>query len=228
MLSPIESMQIVARRFEPIGARYAFTGGTILGLLVDNPALSELRPTKDVDIIVEIFTYTELSALEKRLRECGFQHDTSDGAPICRWIVDGCRVDVMPVDSTVLGMNSRWFQEALQYSNKVELGQNCRANIIAPALFIATKLEAFKDRGKGDYYGSHDLEDIVTVIDGRAAIVQDISATASKVRAFIAASLSRMIQHPDFHDALPGHLPALSRGRRNIVLERFKAIAALA
>lgn len=228
MLSPIESMQIVARRFKPVGARFAFVGGAVIGLLVDHPALLELRPTKDVDLIVDIFTYAEFSALENRLRELGFQNDTSDGAPICRWTVEGCRVDVMPVDSAVFGMNSRWLQEALQHSNMLELGKNCRANIIAPALFIATKLETFKDRGKSDYYGSHDLEDIITVIDGRAAIVQDISTTVPEVRTFIAASFARMIEHPDFRDALPGHLSALSRGRGNIVMERFKAVAALA
>jgi hypothetical protein len=220
-------MQIVARRFESVGARFVFTGGTVIALLVDNPALSEIRPTKDVDIIVEIFTYAEFSALEERLRNAGFQHDTSDGAPICRWVVEGCRVDVMPVNSTALGMNSRWFPEALQCSNNLELGQNCRANVVTPALFIATKLEAFKDRGKTDYYGSHDIEDIVTVVDGRATIVQDISTTLPEVRAFIAASFTKMIQHPDFRDALPGHLSTLSRGRGNIVLDRFKAIAAL-
>ncbi|MCK4690308.1 MAG: hypothetical protein KAT20_00755 [Desulfuromonadales bacterium] len=35
------------------------------------------------------------------------------------------------------------------------------------AHFIATKLEAFFGRGNGNYWGSHDLEDIMTVIDGR-------------------------------------------------------------
>lgn len=94
MLSPIESMQIVAKRFEPLGVRFTFVGGAVMGLLVDNPQLSELRPTKDVDIIVEVFTYIEFSALEERLRKAGFQHDTSDGAPICRWIIEECRADI--------------------------------------------------------------------------------------------------------------------------------------
>jgi hypothetical protein len=31
---------------------------------------------------------------------------------------------------------------------------------------VATKLEAFLKRGGGDYIASHDLEDIVTVVDG--------------------------------------------------------------
>ncbi len=227
MLSPIESMEIVARRFEPLGVRFTFVGGAVMGLLVDNPQLSELRPTKDVDIIVEVVTYAEFSILEERLRKAGFRHDTSDGSPICRWIVEDCRVDIMPADSAALGMNSRWFREALEFSNRVKFGLKCTANIIAPALFIATKLEAFKDRGKRDYYGSHDLEDIVTLIDGRATIVENVSGTARDVRAFIASSFAEMIRNADFQDALPGHLPGMSRQRVSIVTERFKEIAAL-
>lgn len=198
-------------------------------LLVDHPELSELRPTKDVDVIVEIVTYIELSALEERLRAADFQHDTSEGAPICRWIVEGCRVDVMPIDSTALGMNSKWFKEALQLSNTVALGRNCSAKVIAPALFIATKLEAFNDRGKGDYYGSHDLEDIITLVDGRSAIVEDISSTIADVRAFIANWFAQMLKHPDFRETLPGHLSGISgsRQRTSIVMQRFEAIAAL-
>jgi hypothetical protein len=77
---------------------FAFLGGAVLGLLVDHPELMEIRPTKDVDVIVEIVTLREFYAMEERLGAGGFQHDTSEGAPICRWIVEGCRVDVMPMD----------------------------------------------------------------------------------------------------------------------------------
>ena len=145
-------MQIVAKRLEPLGVPFAFLGGAVLGLLVDHPELMEIRPTKDVDVIVEVVTLTEYYEMEEKLRAAGFQHDISEGAPICRWIVDGCRVDVMPVHSTALGMNSNWFPEAIQLSRIMEMGKGCSARVITPALFIATKLEAFKDRGRRDFY----------------------------------------------------------------------------
>jgi hypothetical protein len=34
-------------------------------------------------------------------------------------------------------------------------------------------VETFRGRGKGDYPNSHDLEDLLTVIGGREAIVQE-------------------------------------------------------
>jgi len=228
MPSPIESMRIVAKRLEPLDVPFAFVGGAVVCLLVDDPNLVEIRPTKDVDVIVEVVTLSGYYALEERLRAVGFQHDQSEGAPICRWIVDGCRVDVMPINS-FLGMNSKWFAEAIEYSKAVDLREECTARVITPPLFLATKLEAFKDRGKGDFYASHDLEDIITIMDGRASIVEEIASLPPPIREFIANQFNRFLDEPDFHDAFPGHLSGISgaRQRADLVKSRFVAIAAL-
>jgi len=90
MSTPLEEMRTVAKRLQPLEIPFTFIGGAVLGLLVDDPKLSEIRSTKDVDVVVEVVTYGEYMALEERLRQARFQHDTSQGAPICRWIIDGC------------------------------------------------------------------------------------------------------------------------------------------
>ena len=126
MPTPLESIRIVATRLSPLNVRFVFLGGAVVPLLVDNPTLMEFRPTKDVDVIVELISYPEFSAFEKRLRAAGFQHDTSEGVPICRWMVENSRVDIMPTDSRPLGMNSKWFPEALKLSNLVDLGEDGR------------------------------------------------------------------------------------------------------
>jgi UDP-glucose 4-epimerase len=41
--------------------------------------------------------------------------------------------------------------------------------VAPPAYLLATKLEAFRSRGKDDLYGSRDFEDIIALIDGREA-----------------------------------------------------------
>src|SRR6478735_6452831 len=111
MPTPREEMQIVARRLGPLNLPYAFVGGAVMCLLVDYPELTQFRHTKDVDVVVEIITYSQFARLEERLRLNEFKHDTSEGAPICRWVVDGCKVDIMPSESASLGMNTRWFPE---------------------------------------------------------------------------------------------------------------------
>ena len=220
-------MRLVAKRLGPLDVPFVFVGGAVMPFLVDQPELTEFRPTKDVDVIVKVVTYQEFSKLEARLRLVDFRHDSSEGAPICRWIVDECLVDVMPMDSALLGMNSKWFPEALDLAELADLGENCSAKVVSPPVFLATKLEAFKDRGKGDFYGSHDLEDIITLIDGRATIVKEVYAAPEAIRDFIGSSFEKLLNSVDFRDAFPGHLSGLTgaRERAELVLRRFEAIS---
>jgi hypothetical protein len=229
MPAPLEEMRIVAERLRPLDVPFAFIGGAVMCLLVDHPELTEFRRTKDVDVIVAVVTYAEYAALEERLRHAGFRHDTSEGAPMCRWLVDGCRVDVMPQAPANLGMNTRWFPEVLQLASDTDLGEGCFAKVVTPPLFLATKLDAFNDRGKGDYYASHDLEDIVTLVDGRAAIIQEVAAITVGIRRFVASEFAKILRHPDFPETLPGHMPAMlgASQRIPILLQRFEAISAL-
>lgn len=228
MPTPLESMRIVAARLRGLDVPFAFVGGAVVSVLVDDSSLTEIRPTKDVDVIVEIVTRIDYYALEEQLRSAGFQHDISEDAPICRWVVDQCKVDIMPTNSAALGMSSKWFPEALALAEIRDLGEGLQANVITAALFLATKLEAFKDRGKGDYYGSHDLEDIITLVDGRASIVNDVAESSEAVRIFIRDQFHHFLEQPDFNDAFPGHLSALSRPRAQLVLRRFRDISNLA
>lgn len=39
---------------------------------------------------------------------------------------------------------------------------------------MATKIEAFKGRGRGDFLASHDLEDVVSVVDGRETLGAEV------------------------------------------------------
>jgi hypothetical protein len=230
MPTPREEMRIVTRRLQPLEMPFVFIGGAVMCLLVDHPDLTEFRPTKDVDVIIEIVTYCELALFEDRLRKAEFRNDTTKGAPICRWIVDGCLVDIMPQDPKPLGMSSRWFPEALQLANNVDLGEGCIVPVVAPPVFLATKLEAFKDRGKGDFYMSHDLEDMITLTDGRANIVDEIARSPQEIRKFVAEGFAVLLKHPDFQDALPGHMPKMAGSEKRLsqVIEKFRAISLLA
>jgi hypothetical protein len=99
--------------------------------------------------------------------------------------------------------------------------------IVTPALFLATKLEAFRGRGGDDILTSHDLEDIIAVIDGRHEIVDDVAHAAADVRAYIASEIQALLDNPDFVEALAGFLlpdPA-SQARRHLLEERLRMIS---
>ncbi len=223
----LESIEIVALRLEPIDIPFAFLGGAAVCLLVDNPELMDFRPTKDVDIIIKVTTPFEMAKLDERLRKHGFQHDMGKGAPICRWEIGSCKVDIMPIDQKVLGMNSRWLAEALNTAREKTIAKNISVKVVTPPYFLATKLEAFKDRGNGDFYGSPDIEDMVTLIDGCASMVDEVGKSSNVLRRYLADAFTNIIQAPNFNDAFAGHFPAdlASRQRIPMVLERIRAIA---
>ena len=71
--------------------------------------------------------------------------------------------------------------------------------------FLATKLAAFESRGGGDPLGSHDLEDLVRVVDGRASIVEEFQSAPADLRSFVSTSLSSVTSDRYFQEAMPGY-----------------------
>lgn len=228
-MTPLESLRFVAGHFNAIGVPYTFLGAAVLPLLVDDPELLEIRPTKDVDLTVKVVTLGELYQLEEKLRAAGFRNDTREGAPICRWVVSGVTVDVMPTEAGVLGMSAEWFREALETASKIMLGEGVRAPVIAPPCFLATKLAAFRDRGLKDLYISKDLEDILTLLNGCESIVASVREAPCPVATFVARELTIHLRNPDFVDALPGFFRTdeVSRVRALLVKERLAQLAGL-
>jgi predicted nucleotidyltransferase len=110
----------------------------------------------------------------------------------------------MPSDSNVLGFANRWYPLAVETAQRVELPSDLPINLVAAPLFLATKFEAFHDRGRDDWLGSHDLEDIINVLDGRPELVDEIAASQSVVRDALAAYTKNLLAQPQFVSALPG------------------------
>jgi hypothetical protein len=114
---PLPTLKAIARQLNELGVSWTFTGGSIIGLLMDEPALGTTRPTDDVDVIIEILAQKDYAKIEERLRKLGFQNDDSEGAPMCRWIFrNHLTVDIMPTTGTFLGLSTKLFSEALETS----------------------------------------------------------------------------------------------------------------
>lgn len=99
--------------------------------------------------------------------------------------------------------------------------------VVAPAYFLATKLEAYRGRGNGDYLTSHDMEDLVAVLDGRPDILDEVLAADAAVRGYLATAFAALLADDDFLDALPSYLPPdpASQGRVPLLMQRMRAIA---
>jgi len=223
----IETLSKAVDKLGPIADEVVFLGGCATGLLITDPAAPPIRATADVDVITEVTSLIEYYQLAERLRQRGFLEDRRPGAPICRWKLENTLLDVMPTDPFLLGFGNQWFTPALAAAKSVELpsGKNIRM-VLAP-YFLATKLEAFDGRGKGDYLASHDIEDIVAVLDGRREIVDEILEASKSLQTYLSERFATLLETREFMETLPGHLPsdAASQARMPLIKERIEAIA---
>lgn len=221
-----ELFERVVHLLRPILDELVFVGGCATGLLLTDAAATGIRPTKDVDAIVDVTSYAEYAGLSERMRAIGLTEDTSEGAPLCRWRYRDTIVDVMPTDSRVLGFSNTWYIPAIRSAQTVLIAGH-QVRLVTPVYFIATKLEAFHGRGQDDVVMSHDLEDIVTVIDGRPEAGSEIGAADPDVRNFITSEISQLLANRVFTDSLSGFLNSdrASQARRPILEARLRAIA---
>jgi len=208
---------------------FVFVGGCATGLLVTSARAQFIRGTVDVDVVVQVATILEYQAVERRLLARHFVQDRSPEAPICRWLNSGLQLDVMPSDEGILGFHNRWYPQTLASAVAYRLPNGKSIRLVTAPLFIATKFEAFRSRGAKDYGASHDIEDIVTVIDGRPELLAEVRLVPTIVRHYLRDQCIDLISTDGFISAIPHHLSpdAASQARADIVLSRFEALALL-
>jgi len=220
----IKILTLAAERLSGLTEELVFLGGCATGLLITDPAAPEIRITRDVDAIAQITTRMDYYRLAERLRACGFSESQEEDAPICRWENAEIVLDVMPTNEKVLGFSNPWYEPAIKTSVSVSLPSGQVINLVSPAYFLATKLAAFYGRGQGDFLMSHDIEDIVAVLDGRSEIVRDIHHADKEVTDYLVNEFNNLLQNRAFIEALSGHLPAdgISQKRVALVIERIR------
>ncbi len=219
----------VAARLGHLRERVVFLGGAATALLITDEAAPDVRVTVDVDVIVEIASRGDYYRLAESLRAAGFSEDSREGAPVCRWLVEGIAVDVMPTDAEILGFSNQWYQQALENSVVRQVSDDMAIRLVTAPYFLATKIDAFHNRGAEDYIASHDMEDIITLLDGRPEIVDEVRNALEDVKVYLSRKFGEFLNNRSFLDALPGHLlpDSASQQRVPILMERIRALAKL-
>jgi len=204
---------------------HVLVGGACVGFYVDDAGAAEVRPTDDVDAVVEIRTELERIKLDEKLRAAGLEPDM-DG-PICRWRHGDLKIDIMPSDSAILGFTNRWYEAALASSISIAL-PTLTLRIPDVCTFLGTKIEAFHGRGKRDLIASSDFEDIVRILDGCSFLTTESKRADPQVQDFVAGSFRVWLEEPSFIDAVSAHLMDSGDGARlNLVLGRIRAFVEL-
>lgn len=200
-------LQTVANGLGELKDEMVFVGGAVAELYADNPAASEIRPTIDVDCVIEISSRLQFARLEENLRAKGFINDTSKGAPICRWIYKDIKVDVMPTDSDVLGFSNRWYEEGIEIRIQKTLPDGTDVFVFPPEYYLAAKFEAHNARGGNDLRQSHDFEDIIYILDNCSDIVDNISASNPSVKEYLKSECQKLLENPNIAEGIETALP---------------------
>ncbi|WP_108811904.1 hypothetical protein [Sphingorhabdus sp. Alg231-15] len=207
-------------------SQMVFVGGCSTAVLItDEITLQEVRATDDVDLIVTLEGMTEWYQLEQKLREQGFTISSQDEV-LCRMRLGNLKVDFMPDDPEILGFTNRWYERGIQTSVKYALPSGRTIKHLTSPLFLATKFEAYNGRGNDDPLGSHDLEDVVILVDGRPALGEEVATADEDVRQYIAEQFFALKNHRDFDHFLYGNINE-EDGRVDIVRDRIEAIIAI-
>ncbi|WP_423601292.1 nucleotidyl transferase AbiEii/AbiGii toxin family protein [Roseateles sp. MS654] len=213
----------VAQALGELREQVVFVGGAVAGLLVTDPLADPVRATRDVDAVVNTNRAT-FHRIEQALADRGFARDVSSDV-ICRWVhkSSGVLFDLMPVQPEVLGFSNRWYPYAVESATLTDLGQGIAIRTVSAVAFVATKMEAFASRGGGDFVSSHDLEDVLNIVDGREELSAEMAAAPAELRSAIAAAFAALLANPDFTNVLPGLLAEPERA--SLVIDRLRGLA---
>jgi predicted nucleotidyltransferase len=193
-----------------------FVGGATVELYVDRGA-PEIRPTDDVDVLIELWAYKDFAAIEEQLRKIGFIND-ADSKVISRYklpisgqydIEDSTlTVDIMATGKDVLGFTNSWYAEGYKHSIDCKLDHETTIRIFSAPYFIASKLEAFQSPSRQDNnngFQSRDFEDIIFVLEHRLAIWEELKVATGSVQRFLKLTFGKLMQNPRFEEWVEAH-----------------------
>lgn len=185
--------------------------------------LERVRPTEDTDAICEVTGRSDYRRLTRQLKQVGFRQSAVEADPPYRWRTEeGDILDLMPTDPDVLGFTNRWYEEGLERSESCALESDLRIEILAPPYFLASKLEAYRGRGRNDPHGSSDFEDVVVLIGNRPELPDEVAESDPELRRWLSRQFEVCFPEARQDEYLAAHLPVgrveglLARARRRV------------
>ena len=218
----LQIVEKVALALEEINNEVIYVGGAVVSLYVTDEGAEQPRPTKDIDISVQVSTYAQMDKLRERLALKKIFPAPKEKI-MYRYTYEEILIDFIPFEETPLGPTNSWLKRGFDYAYTIEVGQ-LAIKILPVSLFLATKWEAFKNRGS-DPRSSHDFEDIVYVIDNNLEVVEEIFNGTKNVQSYLKEMSREILNHPSRNEIIECHInPFTANERREMVVEKLKRI----
>ncbi|RYY54201.1 MAG: hypothetical protein EOO09_15175 [Chitinophagaceae bacterium] len=205
---------------EELSKEVVYVGGATVSLYADRAGL-DFRPTQDVDILVEVSTTGDYLTLQEKLRNKGFEVDTS-AKFVGRFKAQGLIIDLMATNEAILGFSNRWYSDGFRNAIDFQIDQRDAVKIFTSSHFIASKLEAYKNRGKGDGRTSTDFEDIIYVLANRMKIWEEMLAATEELRDYLKKEFAELSANPYLEEWVEGHVGFDSSSATAYILDQWK------
>ena len=213
----------VAKALGDLNDEVVYVGGAMVSLYIDDPAAEDIRPTKDLDLTFQITSFAQLEELRERLIAKGFTQNAEDTVN-CRFRFEDLKVDVMSTQSVGWAPSNPWFAKGFEKAVTIALDQ-LTIKVLPLPYFLATKMEAFFDRGIKDVYTSHDLEDIAYLFNYTTDIDEQILASDKEVKQFLIEKLNAFKNDNTILTAIRGSLYYEQADERmEVILQRFQNV----
>jgi len=222
----ITRIKVVYSALEELASQVVFVGGATVSLYKDR-IVSDSRVTDDVDIVIEIAAYREYAEIEEKLRSKGFTNDMTSKI-VCRYIVRGVIVDIMPTSPDILGFTNLWYADGVKNTITHKIDESTEVKLFDAVHFLACKLEAFKNRGKNEGRTSSDFEDIVYVLNSRNAIWAELEAAPQNVKEYMRQSFQELLENHYLYEWISVHLDWAEQKRVSLILSGINQFVDLA
>ncbi len=216
----ITRIKAISNALGPLGQEVVFVGGATISLYLEQLG-PEVRPTNDIDVVIELLSYTSFAALEEKLRSIGFVNDLT-AKITCRYTYQGITVDIMPTDEKILGFSNRWYRGGYKNSMDYWIDDQHRVKIFSPPYFLATKFEAFANRVKHDGRSSEDFEDIVFVLEHRRSVWKEMEESDSTIKDYLRNTFSQLLSNKYITEWIDSNIEFTSPPSTDRIMEKIR------
>jgi predicted nucleotidyltransferase len=222
-----QTIEKIAKALGELNKEVAFVGGSVVGIYADDLAADDVRPTKDIDITLQIASLSKLEILRAELTNKGFKQQMDEDV-ICRFVYDDTLVDVMATQAIGWAPANQWFAPGFEHLISVEIGQTT-IRLLSLPYFLATKFDAHTGRGASDPRTSKDFEDITYLLDYVSDLEEQILAAPNDVKTYLIEQFNAILTDSAKQEAILAQLPySIQMERFAIIMDKLHTIQAAA
>jgi len=221
----LKVVEKVALALEELNDEVIYVGGAVVSLYVTDEGAEQPRPTKDIDISVQVSSYAQMNQFQESLASKKIFPAPTENV-MYRYTYEDVLIDFIPFEETPLGPTNKWLKPGFKKAYPITIGK-AKIKILPVSMFLATKWEAYKNRG-GDPRMSHDFEDIIYIIDNNLNLIDDVVNADKDVQTFLKEMSNEILSHSSLYEIIECHInPFTALERRDLIIDKLEQIKRL-